>query len=117
MIHASSARLSSAGSSDPAEDWSGIEPPAARARRRAEFWPNLYATLSRALFLAWGVGLAILLFVDLLLGWTTLLSPDRTLGALWASVLALSAAGAWIAFSISGMLTGEVEEATDPSAA
>jgi hypothetical protein len=102
---------------DPAEDWSGVEPAAARARRRAEFWPNLFATLTRSLFLAWGVGLAVLLFVNLLLGWSTLLSPDRTLGSLWVAVLALSGAGAWLAFSIAGMLTGEIEEATGPSSA
>jgi hypothetical protein len=111
-----SAAAGSAPALDPATDWSGVESESLRAIRRAEFWPQMGATLLRAAFILWGVALAFVLVLELWIGWSELFAFSRGSHGLWGGSIVLAAAGAWLAFRISSDLGGELEDSSESGA-
>jgi len=97
---------------DPADDWSGTEPEAVRAARQAEFWPQLEATLSRALFLLWGLGFCAVLFFGIIIGWWLLFEHPGASLLVWGTAMVLTVSGAWLSFLTASDLGGELEDST-----
>jgi hypothetical protein len=102
---------------DPADDWSGDEPAIARARRRAEFWPQVVATGERGLFAVWGILLAFLLILEIWLGWSLRFSLRPGWEPVWGLAVALSVVGAWLAFYLVGEMDVELEDDPGPAIA
>jgi hypothetical protein len=100
---------------DPADDWSGDEPAVARAARRKEFWPQLFATLERSLFIVWGVVLASLLLLEIWVGWSAVFSTYRGMEGEWGVAVVLTVVGAWLAFYTAGEMDVELEENPGPA--
>ena len=98
---------------DPANDWSGVEPAALRARRRAEFWPQVFRTTARGLFLLWGIALVVALFLDVVVALPVIFSPSRPLIGWWLASVALSCAGGWLSFRVAADLDTELADSPE----